>query len=125
MLAASKITAAQRDRWCLVPEARHADLLRLVRIDVSTRDKRGRAMRATGLSNAAVAARATLDELQPVIAFQENFAERMRRMILSEIAQYAAWEAGAPEAVGAVPGWREQDAIRKRFARTGIRPVSA
>jgi hypothetical protein len=93
LLAASKITPEQRDRWCLVPEARHDDLLRLVRFDESARDKRGRAMRATGLSNAAVAARATLDELQPVIALQPHFAERMRRMILSRIAQYAAWDA--------------------------------
>lgn len=89
LLAASKITAAQRDRQCLIPEAQHAGLLRLVRIYVSARDKRGRAMRATGLSNAAVAACATVDELQSVIALQANFAESMRRLILAEISRYA------------------------------------
>lgn len=92
LLAASKITPEQRDRWCLVPEARHDDLLRLVRFDESARDKRGRAMRATGFSNAAVAARATLDELQPILAIQEDFANRTRRFVLQKIAQYIAWD---------------------------------
>jgi hypothetical protein len=71
--------------------------LQLLRIDVSTRDKRGKTMRATGFSNAAVAARATLEDLKPVITLQANLAESMRSLILKELAQYAAWDAGRCE----------------------------
>lgn len=92
LLANSKITADERDRTCLVPEALPSDLLNLVHCNVSTHNKWGKAIKATGLSNAAVVARATPEELAPVLDIEPDYIDKMRRYSLKTVEQRRIWD---------------------------------
>lgn len=97
LLERSQVSPQERDRLCLVPEAKEADLRRLMKLIVSRQNDFGKALKKAGLGNFAAIARAVPDEINSVSDKAHVFAQKARNTILLELERYKTRDAREQE----------------------------